>query len=37
MTEYKGNSHKQKEEVKREKVIKQVAKGKVQTRKETKL
>ena len=37
MTEYKGNSHKLKEETKREKVIKQVAKGKVQTRKETKL
>lgn len=37
MIEYAGNSNKQKEEVKKEKVIKQVAKGKVQTRKETKL
>ena len=36
MTVYAGNSKKQKEEMKREKVIKQVAKGKVQTRKETK-
>lgn len=37
MIEYAGNSNKQKEEAKKEKVIKQVAKGKVQTRKETKL